>query len=274
MADAAPRHVRDVQQAVDAAQIDERAVVGDVLDDALEDLAFGEDVERVLLLLGVLLFEERLARQHDVAALLVHLDHAHAQLLAAQRVEISHGTHVDLRSGQERADADVHCETALDALDYAADDDLALGIGLLDLVPDLHLLGFFARENDIAFAVFGALEQHVDDVAGLDRDLPVFIEEFVDRNDALGLVADVDNHFGCGHFENRAFDDFAFRDVPEAVIVRIEQPRVFRRVDPLVVLTRPCLQRAAIRAVAALRAVVALRAFAGCNAAARTGSVL
>ena len=167
MADAAPRHVGDVQQAVDAAEIDERAVVGDVLDDALEHLALGEHVERVLLLLGVLLLEERLARQHDVAALLVHLDDAHAQFLAAQRVEVADRTDVDLRAGQERADADVHREAALDPLDDAADDDLALGVGLLDLVPDLHLLGFFAREDDVAFAVFGALEQHVDDVAGL-----------------------------------------------------------------------------------------------------------
>ena len=169
--DAAPRHVGDVEQAVDAAEIDERAVVGDVLDHAAEDLALGERVERVLLLLGVLLFEEDLAREHDVAALLVDLDDAHAQLLAAQRVEVADGTHVDLRAGQERADADVHREAALDPLDDAADDDLALGVGLLDLVPDLHLLGFFAREDDVAFAVFGALEQHVDDVAGLHGDL-------------------------------------------------------------------------------------------------------
>src|SRR5262249_19669158 len=60
MRHAAPRHVGDVQQAVDAAEIDERAVVGDVLDDAAQDLALGERVERVLLLLGVLLFEEHL----------------------------------------------------------------------------------------------------------------------------------------------------------------------------------------------------------------------
>ena len=181
MPDAAPRHVGDVEQAVDAAQIDERAVVGDVLDDALEDLAFGERLERVLLLLGVLLFEERLARQHDVAALLVDLDDAHAQLLAAQRVEVADRTHVDLRPGQERADADVHREPALDPLDDAADDDLAFRIGLLDLVPDLHLLGFFAREDDVAFAVFRALEQHVDDVAGLHGDFAVLVEELVDR---------------------------------------------------------------------------------------------
>ena len=181
MAHASPRHVGDVQQAVDAAQVDERAVVGDVLDDALEHLAFGERLERVLLLLGVLLLEERLARQHDVAALLVDLDHAHAQLLPAQRVEVPDGTHVDLRSRQERADADVHRQPALDPLDDAADDDLALGIGLLDLVPDLHLLGFFAREDDVAFAIFGPLEQHVDDVAGLHGDFAVLVEELVDR---------------------------------------------------------------------------------------------
>ena len=136
-----------------------------------------------------------LAREHDVAALLVDLDDAHAQLLAAQRVEVAHRTHVDLRAGQERADADVHREAALDALDDAADDDLALGVGLLDLVPDLHLLGFFAREDDVAFAVFGALEQHVDDVARLHGDLPVLVEELVDRDDAFGLVADVDDDF-------------------------------------------------------------------------------
>src|SRR5262249_739203 len=152
---APPRHVRDVQESVDAPQIDERAIVGDVLDDAAEDLALGERVERVLLLLRVLLFAEHLPRHHHVAALLLHLDEAHAELLAAQRIQVTHGTDVDLRAGKERADTDVHGESALDALDDAADDDLALGIGLLDFVPDLHLLGLFTREHHVAFAVLG-----------------------------------------------------------------------------------------------------------------------
>ena len=39
MVDAPPAHVGDVQQAVDAAEVDERAVIGDVLDHAFEDLA-------------------------------------------------------------------------------------------------------------------------------------------------------------------------------------------------------------------------------------------
>ncbi len=203
MADAAPRHVGDVQQAVDAAEVDERPVVGDVLDDALEHLALGQRLERVLLLLGVLLLEQRLAGQHDIAALLVDLDDAHPQLLAAQGVEVADRTNVNLRAGKKGADADVDRQAALDPLDDPADDDLAIGIGLLDLVPDLHLLGFFAREDDVAFAIFGALEEDVDDVAGLDGDLAGLVEEFVDRNDAFRLVADVDDHFRGRDLEDR-----------------------------------------------------------------------
>ena len=47
MVDAAPAHVGDVQQAVDAAQVDERAELGDVLDRALADLADVELVEQL-----------------------------------------------------------------------------------------------------------------------------------------------------------------------------------------------------------------------------------
>src|SRR5205823_4531586 len=224
----------------------------DVLDDALEHLALGERLERVLLLLRVLFFEQRLARQHDVAALLVDLDDAHPQLLAAQRVEISHGTHVDLRSGQERADADVDREAALDPLDDAADDDLALGVGLLDLVPDLHLLGFFAREDDVSFAVFRALEQYVDDVARLNGDFAVLVEELGDLDDAFRLVTDVDDHFRRGHLENRPLDDLTFRDVPEAAIVGIEQSCVLFRINLLVIFSWSGFEPATIAAVLAV----------------------
>ena len=97
--------------------------------------------------------------------------------------------------GQERTDADVDGKTALDALDDAADDDLPLGVGLLDIVPDLHLLGFFTREHDVAVAILGALEQDVDNVAGLHRDLPGLVDKLVDGDDAFRLVADVDDDF-------------------------------------------------------------------------------
>src|SRR5207237_1869519 len=52
------------------------------------------------------------------------------QLLALERVEISHGTDIDLRARQERTDADVHGTSAFDPIDDAADDDLPLLVRL------------------------------------------------------------------------------------------------------------------------------------------------
>src|SRR5262249_45149212 len=78
----APAHVGDVQEAVDAAEIDERTVLGEVLDDTVDDLAFLELLERLALELGALLLEEHAARQDDVAALLVELDDLELEVLA------------------------------------------------------------------------------------------------------------------------------------------------------------------------------------------------
>ena len=74
MLDAAPCEVGDVQQAVDAAQVDERAVVGDVLDDALDDRAFGQRRQQLFALLAQALLEHGAARYDDVVALAVELD--------------------------------------------------------------------------------------------------------------------------------------------------------------------------------------------------------
>src|SRR5687768_1743038 len=70
MLDALPRHVGDVQQAVDAAEVDERAVVGEVLDRALDDRAFLQLLEQLGALGAVFLLHDRAVREHDVVALL------------------------------------------------------------------------------------------------------------------------------------------------------------------------------------------------------------
>ena len=61
-------------------------------------------------------------------------------------------------------------------------------------------------------------------------DLSGLVEELIDGDDALGLVADVDDDFGVGDLENRALDDFAFCYIPEAVIVKVQQAGIFLRV--------------------------------------------
>ena len=116
-----PRHVSHVQQTIDSAEIDERAVVSEVLDLTFNNDVFFDLLKSLIFSAGVLLFDNSFARQHNVGALAVELDYLRFDDLIAQTVEISHRTHVNLRTGQERSDAvDVNAQSTFDAIDDAA----------------------------------------------------------------------------------------------------------------------------------------------------------
>ena len=99
---AAPRHVGDVQQAVDAAEVDEGAVVGDVLHDAFEDDALFEHLQGLLLELRALALHDGAARDDDVAARAVELQHREVAALADEAIEVARRADVGVRAGQER----------------------------------------------------------------------------------------------------------------------------------------------------------------------------
>src|SRR5205085_10995519 len=120
---------------VHAVEVDERAEVDDVRDLPLDDVARIELVEDALALVLPLLLENRAARENNVVARAVELDHLRAQLLAEKLVEVLHAPDVDQRRRQEAADAEVEDQAALDDLDHLPDHRLA-GLGrALDLLP-------------------------------------------------------------------------------------------------------------------------------------------
>src|SRR5690606_5655484 len=154
MAHALPRHVGDVQQAVDAAQVDERAVVGEVLDHALEHGALDQLLHQRLTLLGVLALDDGTARDDHVVALAVELDELELEFLALEVHRVADRAHVDQRARQERADVlDVDGEAALDLAADAADHGLVLLQGLFQLVPHHGALGLLARQHGLTEAV-------------------------------------------------------------------------------------------------------------------------
>jgi len=198
MLDALPGHVRDVQQAVDSPEVHERAVVGQVLDHSLDDVAFLQVVEQGRALRAVLLFDDCAPGHDHVVALLVELDHLEFERLALEIGGIADGPHVDEGAGQEGPDVfDLDGEATLDAaVDHTADDFPGLE-RLLEAGPGTGALRLFTRQSGRAGTVLDGIERNLDLVARGNLDLAGFILELIRRDDCLGLESDADDdHVG------------------------------------------------------------------------------
>ena len=191
-------------------QVDERAEVGQVLDVAGDHVADVDALQERLALGVALGLDEFAAREDDVLAVVVDLDDLEIVGVADELVEVLRRGDVDLAAGQERLDADVDHEAALDdALDLALDEAVAVEHAD-DLLPVLAVERFFAGEHDHALVVFETFEENVHFVADVHV---VEIVEFGKRDDTLRFVADVHEGFARAEFEDMAFDDGAFAEV-------------------------------------------------------------
>ncbi len=231
MADAAPGDVGDMQEAVDAAQIDERAVIGDVLHHAFDDLLFGQARHQRGAFLGTAFLEHGAARHHDVAAAAVHLEYLEKLRLVHQRPDIAHGTHIDLAAGQEGYGAvEIDGEAAL----YPPEDH-ASHTGLIVerlFEPDPAFLApcLVARQDRFAHRILDALDIDLDFVADFDVGHHPRHREFFERDAAFGLQADIDDgkivldgDDRAAHdrsFGGRTFDEALFEHCREIVAAR------------------------------------------------------
>ena len=210
VAEAAPAHVGDVEQAVHAIEVDERAEVGEVLDHALDGAADLDGVEKALPLFAALLLDEFAARKDDVFPVVVDLDDLEIVGVADELLEILGRNNVDLRAGEKRLDADVDDEAAFDdRLDLAFDEAVAVE-DLDDLLPVLAVGCFFLGKDDGTLVVFEAAEENFDFVADLEV---VGVVELAQRDDALGFIADIDEDFAVANLQDAAFDDAALFEV-------------------------------------------------------------
>ena len=208
MANAAPAHVRDVQQPIDPVQIDERAEIGDVLHRAFANIARGHFGQQLLAPLQAFLLDQLPPRQHDILPFLVDLHHFEIVGIAHILGQVLGNGHVNLRSRQEGLHPDVHQQPALDnGLDFARD-GAPFVADRQDPFPILLELGLLLGEHDHALAVFQLLDQDINFIAhlhGLD------VLEFIGGNHSLALVANIHQHFLGAHFDDGAFDNIASR---------------------------------------------------------------
>ena len=159
--DAAPGEVRDVQQAVQAVQVDEGAEVGNVLNLALQNRSYLYGFQEALSLLFPFFQQQRLAGKDDIPPALVDFNNFHAEALADVRLEVAHRPQVQLGGRKERLDADVDDETAADAVDYPTLDVAARFVNVAHLVPGAVEVGLLLREDDDAVLILLLLQVNI-----------------------------------------------------------------------------------------------------------------
>jgi hypothetical protein len=214
MTHAAPGQVGDVQQAVDAAEIDEGAVIGDVFDHASDDGTFLQRLEQLGALLALASLDHGAARQHDVVALAVELDDLELHGLVFVRRGVLHRAGVDQRAGKEGADAvDHHGQPALDLAGGRALDELTSFQRLFQRQPRRQALGLVTRQHGVATTVFQRFDRNGDEIADLDFGFTLVVVELFDRDVGVGLQPGVDHdevlidrdHFGGDDFAGAQF---------------------------------------------------------------------
>src|SRR5262249_32969736 len=140
----------DVQQAVDAAEIDEGAEVGDVLYRALDKLADLKGRHQLLLGLAAILLDELAAADDDVSPLRINLENDCFDRLAEILADIARPARIDLAGREEHRHADVHQETAFDLAYALAVDAIAFLAGFENALPAADAIGLALGENDVA----------------------------------------------------------------------------------------------------------------------------
>src|SRR3990172_7356716 len=218
MAHPAPRYIGDVEKAVNTAEVDECPVLRDVLDHALYHLAIRQGRQGLLFFGRVPVLEEDSPGHDDIAPPRVHLDDLHLHDLADELIEIADRLYIDLRTGQERRHADIHRHAALDLRNDRALHGRTGLVRAVQNVPDLHVLRLLPREQQVAVRIFPRLKIHFELITWLY--VPEFLgRKLLDRDDAVGLVPEIDDHHSRPDLHHPPKDDRPFLKALERLVI-------------------------------------------------------
>ena len=126
-----------------------------------------------------------------------------------------------MRAGQERADADIDDEAALDAVDHFAGDGFLGFVGGFDFFPGAAAQDFLIRENRKAVFVL-ARALHFDGGVGLGA-WNVRFGEFRGGNQPLGLSAQVNDYAVFRIGDNLYFNNFVLRGSFVLLVILLHQ---------------------------------------------------
>ena len=192
LGDVAPAHVVDVQQAVEATQVDEGAEAGEALDLALDDVTDLDRVEELLLVLGDDLLEILPSVDDGLhLARTMELVDDEVVRLADQGLGILDPDDICLGEGAEAliVCSEVDLEAAFDHLAELAKHRIPVLGSLAEGLCALLRVSLPLRDDDLATLAFLVDDDDIDLVAELRQ-----LDELVYRNLSLALVAHIDKN--------------------------------------------------------------------------------
>src|SRR5262249_35437702 len=157
---------------------------------------------------------------------LVQLDDLGFDLATDVRLQVADTAHLDQGGGQEAPQPDVEDQAALDDLDDGAGDDAVFFLDPLDGAPRAFVLGPLLRQDQTAFLVLLLKDKSLDLLAGLNDFVRVDVvldRQFPGRDDALGLVADIEQDLVSIDLDYGPFNDVAVVEVLDGLVDRGEE---------------------------------------------------
>ena len=215
-----------MQQAVHAAQVDERAVVGEAADGAAHGFTFADLGVAALLHAALFFFGEGAPVNHYIFLGGIELDDAAANFLPNQLLHFSGVAYSAARGRHESAHAYIHAEAALDDAGDCAHDRRFLGEGLLQRRPVRGLRNFLAGKLVVALRI-ATLDRHRHLVAGFDALARAL--EHGQRHDAFGLETNIKEDGLAGNGNHRGFKLLAAVFLLAGVALLVLGENVFER---------------------------------------------
>ena len=212
MPNSAPRHVGDVQQPVNPTQIDERAVIREILDDAFDLLAFLQGTEQFFAFGAVFLFQHSATRDDHVVTTLIEFDHLEFQGRAFQVRGLAQRPDIHQRTRQKRANiVDIDGEPAFDLAVDDPGDDIAAFEGFVEHHPRFGAACLFSGQSGTTPTVIDHFHGNLDLIADGKVVLTILVRKLINRNYAFGFQSCVDDDPVVVDLDDCASDDGARR---------------------------------------------------------------
>jgi len=208
MLNAFPGHVSDVQQAVNAAQINECTVVSEVLNDTFNFHAFLQVFQQLIALCAVFGFDNGTTRNNNVVALLIQLDYFKFKLFAFQVQSVTHRTNVYQRTWQERTNTvQLNSEAALNFAVDNTGNSFSIFVSFFQRDPGFVTFSFLTGQQSFTEAVFYCVQSNVNFVTYLDFQLALGVFELLSRDGGLRFQTSVNQYYVFVDSNNNATND-------------------------------------------------------------------